>query len=85
MPIKQSLFIPSFTEPIATIKLFMPLWICLFWTFHFNDIICGFKQKKLFIYLFLTVLGLHCCMGFSLVAACVGFSLQWLLLLQSMG
>ena len=46
-----------------------------------------------FIYLFLAVLGLCCCPGFSLVAAsggysllrCEGFSLRWLLLLQSMG
>ena len=45
-----------------------------------------------FIYLFLTVLGLHCCMGLSLVAEtggcsllqCTGFS-WWLLLLQNMG
>ena len=43
------------------------------------------KIIYLFIYLFLTVLGLHCCVGISLVAACVGFSLQWLLLLQSVG
>ena len=28
-----------------------------------------------FMYLFLTVLGLHCCMGFSLVAASSGSSL----------
>ena len=46
-----------------------------------------------FIYLFLTVLGLCCCAGFSLVAAsqatlqlqCTGFSLWWLLLLWNMG
>lgn len=47
MPIKQSLFIPSFTEPIATIKLFMHLWICLFWTFHTDGII-----HVLYVYLF---------------------------------
>ena len=47
----------------------------------------------LFIYLFLAVLGLRCCSGFSLVAASgvhsslrsTGFSLRWLLLLQSLG
>ena len=41
-----------------------------------------------FIYLLLSVLGLHCCVGFSLAAAMgatlslgfAGFSLQWLLL-----
>ena len=47
----------------------------------------------LFIYLFWAVLGLLCFMGFSLVATSggysllqdVGFSLRWLLLLQSTG
>ena len=47
---------------------------------------------NLFIYLFLAVLGLHCCMqAFSscgeqrlLFLQCMGFSLLWLLLLQSM-
>ena len=53
MPVKQSLFIPSFTEPPATSKLFLPLWIYLFWTFHFNGIICGFKKNYLFVYLFI--------------------------------
>ena len=46
-----------------------------------------------FIYLFLAALGLRCCMRLSLVAASggypllqrAGFSLQWLLLLWSMG
>ena len=46
-----------------------------------------------FIYLLMAVLGLRCCAGLSLVAAsggysllrCVGFSLQWILLLRSMG
>ena len=38
-----------------------------------------------FIYLFLPRLGLHCCSGFSLVAVNGGFSLRWLLLLQSTG
>ena len=45
----------------------------------------------LFIHSFLSVLGLHCCMGLSLVVVmeatpelwCVSFSLQWLVLLQS--
>ena len=48
---------------------------------------------NVFIYLFLAALGLRCCGGLSLVAAsggysslqCAGFSLWWLLLLQSMG
>ena len=42
--------------------------------------------KKKFIYLFLAVLSLSCCVGFSLVVEnatlklrCTGFSLQWLL------
>ena len=43
--------------------------------------------------LFLAVLGLHCCVGFSLVAAsgghsplqCLGLSSWWLLLLRSLG
>ena len=47
------------------------------------------KEKKSF----LTVLGLGCCVQLSLVVAsrgysllqCVGFSLQWLLFLRSMG
>ena len=47
----------------------------------------------LFIYLYLAVLSLLCCTGSSLVAVsrgyrslqCVGFSLWWLLLLQSTG
>ena len=47
----------------------------------------------LYIYLFLAVLGLHSCVGFSPVAAsqgysllqCMGFSLLWLLLLYSTG
>ena len=51
------------------------------------------KTKKFFFNLFLAVLGLHCCSGFSLVVAsgrycssrCAGFSLWWLLLLQSTG
>ena len=47
----------------------------------------------IFIYLFLAALDLHCCAwafssaasgGYSLLP-CAGFSLQWLLLLQSMG
>ena len=42
-----------------------------------------FFFKKIFIYL-LAVLGLHCCAGFSLVVV-RGFSLQWLLLLQTRG
>ena len=41
----------------------------------------------------MAVLGFYCCVGFSLAAVsgvysslqCAGFSLQWLLLLQSMG
>ena len=50
---------------------------------------------NIYIYIFLwgAALGLHCCTGFSLVVAnrgysslwCAAFSLQWLLLLQSMG
>ena len=65
-----------------------------------REMIClSFKDKMvslpvfLYIHLFLAVLGLHCCTGFSLVAAsggysswrCVGFSLWWLLLLQTTG
>ena len=49
--------------------------------------------KNNFIYLFLAVLGLLCCTGFSLVAEfgdysqlqCAGFLLRWRLLLQSTG
>ena len=49
--------------------------------------------KKLFIYLFLAALGARCCSEASLVAAsggysllrCMGFSLQWILLLWSTG
>ena len=49
-----------------------------------------FICKFLKFYLLLAALGLSCCLGFSLVAArggyslwCAGFSLQWLLWLQS--
>ena len=35
--------------------------------------------------LFLAVLGLRCCAGFSPVAVSLGFWLQWPLLLQSIG
>ena len=46
-----------------------------------------------FMYLFLAVLGLHCCVAFSLVVAsgdysqvqCTDFSSQWLFLLWSTG
>ena len=34
-----------------------------------------------FIYLFMAVMGLHCCAGFSLVAVS-GFSFQWLLVAE---
>ena len=56
--------------------------------FSFYFLQCGYRN----IYLFLAVLGLLCCTGFSLVVAsggyclvevCVGFSSRWLLLLQS--
>ena len=39
-------------------------------TFHFKE-----QFKKLFIYLLFAVLGLRCCLGFSLVAASRGYSL----------
>ena len=54
----------------------------------------NFKTNHLSFSLFLAVLGLLCCAGFSLVVAsggyslvevCVGFSSRWLLLLQSVG
>ena len=49
--------------------------------------------SKIYLCLFLAVLGLHCCTGFSLVAAsrsalqfwCEGISFRWLLFLQSTG
>ena len=52
-----------------------------------------FLKTNLFIYLFWTALVLHCCTrAFSSASSrgycslrCVGFSLRWLLLLQSMG
>ena len=52
-----------------------------------------FFWKKIYLFYFLVVVGLHCCMWLSLVPAsrgfyflwCAGFSLQGLLLLQSMG
>ena len=55
---------------------------------------CKGRLRSLLIYLFMTALGLHRCMwGFSSCGEpgaysslwCMGFSLQWLLLLQSMG
>ena len=44
-----------------------------------------FKLNEIFknIYFFLAVLGLPCCMGFSLVAVCGGYSSRWLLWLRS--
>ena len=54
----------------------------------------SFKKNNIFIYLFLAVLGLRCCArafcscgerGYSSSLRCAGFSLQWLLLLQSTG
>ena len=52
-----------------------------------------FLKKYLCIYLFLALLGLLCCVDFSLLAVsrgssslkCAGFSLPWLLLLRSTG
>ena len=61
--------------------------------FYFLNLLYLFLKSK-FIYLVLAALGLRCCAwAFSLVAAsggcsslwCTGFSLQWLLLLQSTG
>ena len=60
--------------------------------FYFIIIII-FNKFIYFIYLFLAALGLRCCArAFSscderglLLLQCVGFSLQWLLLLQSTG
>ena len=43
-----------------------------------------FKQF-LFSYLFLTALGLHCCTQAFFSLQCTGFSLLWVLLLQSTG
>ena len=62
---------------------FVPSFKVLFFTIFF----------KKCIHLFVAVLVLHCCAGFSLVAASgdyflavdAGFSSQWTLLLQSMG
>ena len=59
------------------------------WPFcsHNAQLTCFFKKK-----VFLVLLGLHCCTGFSLDVVnggysllCVGFSFSWLLLLQSAG
>ena len=55
--------------------------------------LCCIWKIILFIHLFLSVLGLHCCIDFSTVAASgttlslqrAGFSFQWLLLLLSTG
>ena len=55
--------------------------------------LCCILKIILFIHLFLSVLGLHCCIDFSTVAVsgttlslqCAGFSFQWLLLLPSTG
>ena len=41
----------------------------------FELVLILFFFNKLFIYLFLTVLELHCCAGFSLVAVSWGYSL----------
>ena len=54
-----------------TTHLFQEIW--LYWWQEKFLIFLFFK--KLFIYLFLAVLGLHCCVGFSLVAVSKGKSL----------
>ena len=61
---------------------------CLLWLPE--TIALNIYFKILFLYLFWAVLGLHCCMGFSLVSEsggyfwlpCVGFSLWWLLVVE---
>ena len=76
----------TFSQFLQYFKLLNHYYIC------YSDMWCALL-KNLLIYLFLTVLGLRCCVGFSLVAAsqgysslqCMGFSRQWLLLLQSTG
>ena len=76
----------TFSQFLQYFKLLNHYYIC------YSDMWCALL-KILLIYLFLTVLGLRCCVGFSLVAAsqgysslqCMGFSQQWLLLLQSIG
>ena len=68
------------------LNFFFFLAVVLFFVFFQSSI------KNNFICLFMVVLGLHCFGGLSLVMASRGyslqrasFSLQWLLLLQSMG
>ena len=48
---------------------------------------CFCSQKFIYLHLFLAVLGLCCCEDCGLLSSCTdaGFSLQWLLLLQSTG
>ena len=57
--------------------------------YPFGDSMCVFKLRRLkvfFIFFIFAVLGLACSEGFSLVMLqCTGFSLWWLLLLQSTG
>ena len=61
---------------------------------NFPVVLCHtLKKKSNFIYLFLALLGLRCCVGFSLAVRAeaplylqsTGFSLRWLLLLRSTG
>ena len=72
-------------------------WTDSIWALSFFLIISPLKHirffKQIYFYLFLAVLDLPCCAGFSLVVVsrlysllgCEGFSLRWLLLLGSIG
>ena len=78
----------SFPKSSRPLIFLISLLIC------FAEVGCHAHLFSLFFFnLFLAVLGLRCCSGFSLVVAsggysllrCAGFSLRWLLLLWSMG
>ena len=83
----NSFLIPSFHSPSSLARSFLRLLLpasALTWTLEhlrFGDT-ASFLCFKLFIYLFVAVLGLRYSAGSSLVAENGGFSLYWLLFLQ---
>ena len=87
-PQKFSLFSALYNFYPLLLYNFYPFTLSFF--FIFFSLISFFFFNN-FLYLFMAVLGLHCCLGFSLVAASRGYSLvavcgvllQWLLLMSS--
>ena len=83
--LKTSYEVSPFLIIIVYILAMCVLSLCCFLKYIYNLYI-----YMIFVYLFLVVLGLLCCVGFSLAVASrgysgCGFSLRWLLLLWSTG